>query len=81
MDRARPALREAELSFRPMSAADRVAARPWQLKIVPYPVGGFAQLARSSPLSELPEQQLRLLNGVYGGHADPRPGQRVKVVE
>ena len=81
MDRARPALREAELSLRPMSAADRVAARPWQLKIVPYPVGGFAQLARSSPLSELPEQQLRLLNGVYGGHADPRPGQRVKVVE
>jgi hypothetical protein len=32
-------------------------------------------------LSELPEQQLRLLNGVYGGHADPRPGQLVKVVE
>jgi predicted Zn-dependent protease len=81
MDRARPALREAEMSFRPISDADRVAARPWHLKIVPYPAGGFAQLARSSPLSELPEQQLRLLNGVYGGHADPRPGQLVKLVE
>ena len=81
MDRARPALREAELSFRPMSDVDRLAARPWHLNIVPYPVGGFAQLARSSPLTELPEQQLRLLNGVYGGHADPRPGQLVKVVE
>jgi predicted Zn-dependent protease len=81
MDRARPALREAELSFRSMSDADRVAARPWHLNIVAYPAGGFAQLARSSPLTELPEQQLRLLNGVYGGHADPRPGQLVKVVE
>jgi predicted Zn-dependent protease len=81
MDRARPALRDAELSFRPMSAADRTAARPWKLSIVPYPAGGFAQLARSTPLSELPEQQLRLLNGVYGGHADPRPGQLVKVVK
>ena len=84
LDRARPALREAELSFRPLSAADRAAARPWQLKLVPYPAGGFAQLARSSPLTELPEQQLRLLNGAYGGQgaqAEPKPGQRVKVVE
>ena len=81
LDRARPALRDAELSFRPMSAADRAAARPWQLKLVPYPAGGFAQLARSSPLTELPEQQLRLLNGVYGAQAEPKPGQRVKVVE
>ena len=82
--RARPALHEAELSFRPLSAADRAAARPWQLKLVPYPAGGFAQLARSSPLTELPEQQLRLLNGAYGvpgAQAEPKPGQRIKVVE
>ena len=84
LERARPALREAELSFRPLSAADRAAARPWQLKLVPYPAGGFAQLARGSPLAELPEQQLRLLNGVYAGQGaqdEPKPGQRVKVVE
>lgn len=84
LERARPALREAELSFRPLSAADRSAARPWQLALVPYPVGGFAQLARSSPLSELPEQQLRLLNGAYGGQggqAEPKTGQLVKVVK
>lgn len=81
LDRARPALREAELSFRPMSAADRIAARPWQLKLVPYPAGGFAQLARSSPLTELPEQQLRLLNGAYAGQPEPKPGQLVKVVQ
>jgi hypothetical protein len=51
---------------------------------VPYPAGGFAQLARSSPLTELPEQQLRLLNGAYGvpgAQAEPKPGQRIKVVE
>jgi predicted Zn-dependent protease len=81
LDRARPALREAELSFRPLSPADRAAARPWQLKLVPYPAGGFAQLARGSPLTELPEQQLRLLNGAYAAQAEPKPGQRVKVVE
>ena len=46
-----------------------------------YPAGGFAQLARGSPLTELPEQQLRLLNGVYGSKAEPRPGQLVKVIE
>ena len=46
---------------------------------MPYPAGGFAELARRSPL-EAAEQQLRLINGVYGG-GEPRPGQLVKVVE
>jgi predicted Zn-dependent protease len=81
MDRTRAALREAEASFRPLSAAERAQARPWRLKLVPFPAGGFAQLARGSPLPELAEQQLRLLNGVYGGHAEPRVGQLVKIVE
>jgi predicted Zn-dependent protease len=80
-DRARASLREAEASFRPLSAAERAQARPWRVKLVPYPAGGFAQLARGSPLPELAEQQLRLLNGVYGGHAEPKVGQMVKVVE
>ncbi|HMO45348.1 MAG TPA: M48 family metalloprotease [Rubrivivax sp.] len=81
LQRAAPALREAELSFRAMTAADRRAARPWQLKLVPFPAGGFAALARSSPLTELPQQQLRLLNGVYGGEAEPPTGRLVKVVQ
>ncbi len=89
MAKARTALREAELSFRPMGAADRTAARPWRVKLVPFPAGGFAQLARSTPLTELPEQQLRLLNSAYhqgsAGSAaagrDPRPGELVKVIE
>ena len=93
MQRAQTALREAELSFRPLTAADRSAARPWRVKVVPMPAGGFAQLVRTSPLTELPEQQLRLLNGAYRDAAappsaagttaagDPKPGQPVKVVE
>ena len=67
------------MSFRPMAPADRIAARPWVLRAVPYPRGGFADLARRSPLVN-PEQQLRLLNGVYA-EGEPRPGQLVKVVE
>jgi len=82
MARSRSLLREAELSFRPLSAADRQAARPWKVKTVPMPAGGFAQLARGTPLGERAEPQLRLLNGVFGANPanDPKPGQPVKVV-
>ena len=72
-------LREAEGSFRPLSAGDRLAARPWILRTVAYPRGGFAQLARQSPLPNA-EQQLRLMNGKYAG-GEPAVGQLVKVVE
>ena len=75
---ARPRLQEAEASFRALTAADRAAARPWTLDSVAYPRGGFAELARGSPLPRA-EQQLRLLNGVYGG-GEPKPGEPVKVV-
>lgn len=71
---------EAESSFRALTAADRSAARPWALKTVPYPRGGFAELARNSPLSTRAEAQLRLLNGVYNGGDEPKIGQAVKVV-
>lgn len=81
LQRARPTLRDAELSFRALTAADRQAARPWRVKLVPYPAGGFAALARNSPLTELAEQQLRLLNGAFGHGTELRPGQSVKVVE
>jgi hypothetical protein len=42
------------------------------------PAGGFAELARRSTQTEA---VLRLLNGVYGGGADPRPGVAVKFVQ
>jgi predicted Zn-dependent protease len=75
----RSALRGAEGSFRAMTAQDRAAAKPWSIKLMPYPKGGFAELARRSALPNA-EQQLRLVNGVYGG-SEPKPGQLVKVVE
>lgn len=76
--RARPGLQQARDSFRAMTADDRARARAWVIRVVAFPRGGFAELARASPLVSA-EQQLRLLNGVYGG-ADPSPGQLVKVV-
>lgn len=72
-------MQDAEATFRPMTAADRGAARPWEVRLVPYPRGGFAELARGSPLTSLAEQHLKLLNGVYAG-GEIAPGQRVKVV-
>jgi predicted Zn-dependent protease len=75
----RSVLREAESSFRAMTAQDKQAAKPWNIRLVTYPKGGFAELAKRSPLPNA-EQQLRLLNGVYGG-GEPKPGQKVKQVE
>ena len=40
----------------------------------------FASLAKSSPLSSYPEEQLRLLNGMYP-EGEPVPGQPIKIVE
>jgi predicted Zn-dependent protease len=79
LQRARTQLQEAEGSFRALSAQDRSAARPWVLKAVPYPKGGFTELARTSPIAN-PEKQLRLINGYYGG-GEPKVGELVKVVE
>ena len=80
LQRSRPGLKEAEASFRPLSSADHAAARPWVLKTVAFQRGGFAALARQSPLTSFAEQQLKLINGVYAG-GEPPAGQLVKVVE
>lgn len=79
LQRARPQLQQAQNTFRTMDAADRAEARPWLLRTGALPPGGFTELARRSPI-ETPEQQLRLINGVYGG-GEVRVGQRVKWVE
>jgi predicted Zn-dependent protease len=75
----RASLREAETSFRPLNAQDKAAAKPWVIRRMPYPKGGFAELAKRSSLPNA-EQQLRLINGVYGG-GEPAIGQSVKTVE
>ncbi len=80
MQRAGAQIGEAEASFRAITAADRAAARPWSVKTVAYPRGGFAELARSSPLPARAEAQLKLMNSAYGAAPEPKPGQQVKVV-
>jgi predicted Zn-dependent protease len=80
LQRNRAALREATASFRAFAAADRAAARPWTVRTVSMPAGGFAELARRSPLGTQAERQLRLLNGVYAG-GNIAPGRPVKVIE
>jgi predicted Zn-dependent protease len=62
LQRARAELQQVEATFRGMTGADKAAARAWRLKTVAYPRGGFAELARSSPLADA-EKQLRLING------------------
>jgi predicted Zn-dependent protease len=80
LQRHRAALREATASFRAFAASDRAAARPWTIRTVNMPGGGFADLARRSPLGAQAERQLKLLNGVYGS-GSIAAGRPVKVVE
>ena len=80
MQRAYNQMQQTESSFRPMTEADRAAARPWSLKTAAYQHGSFQQLARQSPLRNNPEQQLRLINGYYAG-GEPAEGQLIKTVE
>ena len=79
LQRAAAQLNDAESSFRPLTASDRAAAQPWTLQTVAYPAGGFAELARRSPLPAA-DSTLRLLNGVYGPGPEPRQGALVKTV-
>ena len=80
LQRASVQMAEAEGSFRALTAADRVAGRPWVVKTVSFPRGGFVELAKSSPLMTRAESQLRLINGAFGGGVEPKVGQVVKVV-
>ena len=78
--RSRGRLREAESSFRALTAADAAAARPWVLRTTPYQRGSLARLAGQSPLIGNAEAQLRLLNGIYAG-GEPPAGQTIKIIE
>ena len=78
LQRSRAQMLETENTFRALTAADKAAARPWTVRAALMPRGGFAELAKTSPLSN-PEQQLRLINGVYPA-GDVKPGLAVKTV-
>ncbi len=79
MQRNRTAMREIEGSFRAMSAQDTAAAKPWVLRTAQLPRGGFPELATRLPLTTLPEQQLKLINGVYSS-GNVAAGVTVKMV-
>ena len=78
LQRSKGQMLATENTFRALTAADKAAARPWMVRSAVMPRGGFAELARTSPLAN-PEQQLRLINGVYAG-GDIKPGLPVKTV-
>ena len=78
LQRSRAQMLETENTFRALTVADKAAARPWMVRSAVMPRGGFAELAKSSPLTN-PEQQLRLINGVYPS-GDVKPGAAVKTV-
>ena len=79
MQRNRATLKETESTFRAMSAQDTAAAKPWVLRTAQLPRGGFAELATRLPLTTLPEQQLKLINGVYSS-GNVAAGAVVKMV-
>ena len=78
LQRSRAQMVETENTFRALTVQDKAAARPWMMRSVVMPRGGFAELAKTSPLAN-PEQQLRLINGVYPA-GDIKPGLTVKTV-
>jgi len=89
LQRALPALQEAEASFRELTPADRQAAQPWVIRTVAMPKGGFSELARQSALNNQDPQaeaRLKLMNSAYGekgsGEVSTAPAarQRVKTV-
>ncbi|HJX57535.1 MAG TPA: M48 family metalloprotease [Thiobacillus sp.] len=80
-DRERSTLRAAINSFRAITAAEKMAARPYVLKLVTAQPGmTMASLARQSPLGADAESQLRLMNALYPS-GEPSPGQRLKIVQ
>lgn len=79
-DRERDTLRTAINSFRAITPAEKLAARPYVLKVIAARPGmTMATLARHSPLGTDAESQLRLMNDLYPS-GEPRPGQLLKIV-
>jgi len=78
--RAFASLMSTEKSFRALTANDAKEARPWQVRVVPFPRGGFEELQKQSAAVPQGLRQLRLLNGAYNGGAQPKAGERVKVI-
>lgn len=81
LQRDRETMRSVEKTFRALTDKDRPLARPWKIALIPFPPGGFAQLAKQAASTlPYPQAQLRLMNGVYPDGAI-KPGTQVKMVE
>ncbi|HQS99887.1 MAG TPA: M48 family metalloprotease [Thiobacillus sp.] len=80
-DRERAALRSAINSFHALTPAEHQAAKAHHLRtVIAQPGTTMAALARQSPLGDAAESQLRLMNDLYPA-GEPRPGQRLKIVQ
>ena len=81
LQRDRETMLSAERTFRAMTNKDLVLARPWKIRLMPFPAGGFTALAKLSAAT-LPhaEAQLRLLNGAYPDGVI-KAGTQVKFIE
>nr|VFJ66166.1 MAG: Putative Zn-dependent protease [Candidatus Kentron sp. DK] len=67
-------------SLHPLAGAERSLARARRISLIRAKSGTrYTDLARKSPLSNYPLEQLRLLNGDYP-NSEPRPGSWIKVV-
>ncbi len=61
-------------------AAERALAAGMHLKIINAPAGiRYASMARTSPITHLPEEQLRLLNNQYPA-GEPTASSLIKIV-
>jgi len=68
-------------SFHSLTPNEKVLAKPLRLKTIQADEStNFKQLADQSPLEQLAEQQLRLLNGKFPT-GEPRSGELIKIVQ
>ena len=67
-------------SYHTLTPAEQALARATRLHVISAAsTTRFADLARQSPISSYPDEQLRLLNGMYPA-GEPGAGQPVKIV-
>lgn len=81
INRFDPVFLETAKSFRPMSRQERMAAGQKRIKIIRADENTtYKSLAAISPLQNMAEQQLRLLNGDYP-LGEIEPGKMIKIIQ
>ena len=79
--KADPLFMSSVKTFRRLKQNEFALAEPYKIKTIrATETTRIADLAKTSPLPEYPEQQLRLLNDLYP-NKEPQPGQLIKIVE